>query len=148
MAAPGGAGNGAAPTPRVRVHVVDDDLLSRKHLRTVLQFHGYAVTLSDGAAQARPALLAETPDVVLLDLQMPGGSGWELLAWMRQQPGLAGVPAICVTASVPPSERDRVQAAGFAAFVPKPISPPQRLLDALDAVLSGPATPTAVVADP
>jgi CheY-like chemotaxis protein len=118
------------------VHVVDDHELSRKHLRTVLGFHGYAVEASDGAAQARPRLLAQAPDVVLLDLQMPGENGYELLAWMRRQPTLASVPVICVTASVPHTERERVRAAGFAAFVPKPITPPQRLLDALHAALA------------
>ncbi len=122
------------PTPP-QVHVVDDDALSRKHLRTVLAFHGYSVQLSDSGAQARPTLLAQPPDAVLLDLQMPGETGYELLAWMRQQPSLAHIPAICVTASVPPSERERVRAAGFAFFVPKPITPPQRLLDALKGVL-------------
>ncbi len=125
---------GALPMPPL-VHVVDDDALSRKHLRTLLAFHGYGVRLSDGGAQARPALLAAPPAVVLLDLQMPGESGYELLAWMRQQPSLAHIPAICVTASVPPSERERVRAAGFALFLPKPITPPQRLLDALVGVL-------------
>lgn len=124
----------APPLPPL-VHVVDDDALSRKHLRTLLAFHGYRVQLSDSGAQARPALLAEPPDVVLLDLQMPGESGYELLAWMRLQPSLAHIPAICVTASVPPSERERVRAAGFALFLPKPITPPQRLLDALIGVL-------------
>ncbi len=123
------------PAPPTHVHVVDDDALSRKHLRTVLAFHGYRVQLSESAAQARPLLLAHPPNAVLLDLQMPGESGYELLAWMRQQPSLAQVPAICVTASVPHSERERVQAAGFAVFLPKPITPPQRLLDALRGVL-------------
>jgi CheY-like chemotaxis protein len=117
------------------VHVVDDHDLSRKHLRAVLGYHGYTVVLSDGAAQARIQMLDTPPDAVLLDLQMPGEGGYELLAWMRQQPALAPVPVICVTASVPTSERERVQAAGFAAFVSKPITPPQRLLDALAAVL-------------
>jgi two-component system, cell cycle response regulator len=122
---------------RARIHVVDDDDLSRKHLRTVLQFHGYTVQTSANAVVAHEALLAAPPDLVLLDLQMPGESGYELLAWMRTQPALAAVPAICVTASVPASERERVQAAGFVAFVPKPITPPQRLLDAVEAVLVG-----------
>jgi two-component system cell cycle response regulator DivK len=119
------------------VHVIDDHELSRKHLRTVLSFHGCAVVLADGAAQARGQLLTQPPDIVLLDLQMPGENGYELLAWMRDQPVLAGVPVICVTASVPTSERERVQAAGFAQFVPKPITPPQRLLDAMQAALAG-----------
>jgi two-component system cell cycle response regulator len=119
-----------------RIHVVDDHELSRKHLRTVLQFHGYAVDTSANAMAAHEAMLAAPPDVVLLDLQMPGESGYELLAWMRSQPALAAVPAICVTASVPASERERVQAAGFVAFVPKPITPPQRLLDAVQAALT------------
>lgn len=119
------------------VLVVDDDALSRKHLRTVLAFHGYCVQVADSAAQARPLLLAQPPSVVLLDLQMPGENGYQLLAWMRQQPTLAQVPAICVTASVPAAERERVQAAGFAHFVPKPITPPQKLLDALNSVLGG-----------
>jgi CheY-like chemotaxis protein len=126
----------AAPRRALVVHVVDDHDLSRKHLRTVLAFHGYTVVLSDGAAAARVALLATPPDVVLLDLQMPGESGYELLAWMRTQPVLAGVPVICVTASVPNSERERVQAAGFALFLPKPITPPQRLIDAVQQVLA------------
>lgn len=124
-----------APPPALVVHVVDDHELSRKHLRTVLSFHGYRVVASNGAAQAREQLLATPPAVVLLDLQMPGESGYDLLAWMRRQPALLHVPVICVTASVPTSERDKVQAAGFAAFVPKPITPPQRLLDAVRAVL-------------
>lgn len=125
----------APPAHHAVVHVVDDHELSRKHLRTVLGFHGYTVVLSDSASQARSQLLLTPPDAVLLDLQMPGEGGYELLVWMRQQPALAQVPVICVTASVPTSERERVQAAGFAAFVPKPITPPQRLLDALNAVL-------------
>ncbi len=126
----------ANPASRaIHVHVVDDHELSRKHLRTVLVFHGYRVVVSAEATLAHAELLADPPDVVLLDLQMPGESGYDLLAWMRQQPTLAMVPAICVTASVPTTERARVRAAGFAAFVPKPITPPQRLLDALREVL-------------
>lgn len=124
-----------ASAPAREVVIVDDHALSRKHLLTVLGFHGYAVRAFDSGAAARPALLAQAPDLVLLDLQMAGEDGYSLLAWMRAQPALARVPAICVTASVPPSERERVRAAGFAAFVPKPITPPQRLLDAVAAAL-------------
>jgi len=121
----------------ITVHVIDDHELSRKHLRRVLEHHGYIVIASDAAAAARPRLLADPPDLVLMDLQMPGENGYELLAWMRGQPQLVRVPVICVTASVPLAERERVRAAGFAQFVPKPITPPQRLLDAVKLALAG-----------
>jgi CheY-like chemotaxis protein len=130
MNTPDAAAGPSAPAGR-EVLVVDDHALSRKHLCTVLGFHGWTVRACDSAAAARPALLERTPDIVLLDLQMPGEDGYALLAWMRTQAPLARVPAICVTASVPPDERERVRAAGFAAFVPKPITPPQRLLEAM-----------------
>jgi len=127
------------PGEKRQVLVVDDHELSRKHMRAVLSFHGYAVATAESAAQARALMQQQVPHVVLLDLQMPGETGYELLAWMRQQPALQHVPAICVTASVPSSEQERVKLAGFASFVPKPITPPQRLLDALTAALAGAA---------
>ena len=128
-------GTGGSDRSSTVIHVVDDHELSRKHLRTVLAFHGYTVVMSANAEQARQHLLATPPDLVLLDLQMPGENGYGLLAWMRTQPALAAVPVICVTASVPQSERERVQAAGFAQFLAKPITPPQRLLDAVRTAL-------------
>jgi len=123
-----------------RVHVVDDHELTRKHLRTVLAHHGYEVALSEGAAQARVQLLQTPPDLVLMDLQMPGENGWQLLAWMRQQPSLAGVPVICVTASMG-VEDERLRAAGFVQLLPKPITPPARLLTAVRAALGDDAAP-------
>jgi CheY-like chemotaxis protein len=143
--APLPSGSAATPVakPAPRVHVVDDHDLSRKHMRTVLAFHGYEVAQSASAAQARPRLLAAPPDLLLLDLQMPGEGGYELLAWMRTQPALAAVPVICVTASVPNSERERVRAAGFVAFLPKPITPPQRLIEAVETALKAARLPGA-----
>lgn len=136
--APASAIEPASPPPAgAVVHVIDDHELSRKHLRTVLRFHGYTVVASADAREARVQLLATPPDVVLMDLQMPGENGYELLAWMRTQPALAAVPVICVTASVPNAERERVKAAGFAQFLPKPITPPQRLIDAVQQALAG-----------
>ncbi len=127
--------NALLPALAAVVHVVDDHFLNRKHLRTVLAFHGYRAVTSEGAAAARVALLATPPDVVLLDLEMPGEHGYGLLTWMRTQPALAAVPVICVTASVPQSERERVRAAGFALFLARPITP-QRLIAAVQQVLA------------
>ena len=107
---------------------------------TVQRFHTHA----DGEATERQRDYAVIKHIVVnnlygVDIEEQATEIAELLAWMRQQPTLAHIPAICVTASVPASERERMQAAGFTAFVPKPISPPQRLLDALAEVLGGPA---------
>ena len=101
--------------------IVEDNEKNRKLERDVLQFHGYqimeAVTGEDGLRLAgeRP------PALVLMDIQLPGMSGIEALAALRADPALRTIPVIAVTASVTPGEREKVIAAGFSAYVGKPI---------------------------
>lgn len=136
------------PPPAGRVLVLDDDPAGRRLLELVLSHRGWQVLLAASVAEARTRLQGPAaggdphgvpggvPDLVLLDLRLPGEDGVALLQWMRAQPALAAVPAICVSASIAPGERSRMLAAGFDAFVPKPISPPQDLLDTMARVLA------------
>ena len=68
--------------------------------------------------------LAETcdPDLVLLDLQLPGIDGYEALRRLRQNSRLDGVPVIAVTAFAMPEDRERAARAGFDGYIGKPIS--------------------------
>ena len=62
------------------------------------------------------------PDLILMDIQLPGIDGIEALRRIRAQPALTGVPVIAVSASVMPDDQRHIVSSGFDAFVPKPIS--------------------------
>ena len=62
------------------------------------------------------------PDLVLMDIQLPGIDGIEALRQIRAEPALAAIPVVAFTASVTPADRSQIQAAGFNGFLPKPIN--------------------------
>ena len=76
------------------------------------------------------------PDVVLLDVSLPGMDGLEVLARMRHHPALRGVPVVAVTAHAMAGDRERYLAAGFDGYVPKPIVDDQFLIDTIEALLA------------
>lgn len=105
-----------------QILVVDDDERSRKLAVDLLRHHGHQVTaLRDGESAAAHLALHRT-DLLLLDLQLPGLSGLDLLAWIQSQTGLRGMPVVAMTASVMPSQYGELSQRGFAAFLPKPLS--------------------------
>ncbi|MGD9602874.1 MAG: response regulator [Gammaproteobacteria bacterium] len=101
--------------------VVEDNPMNLKLARDVLEAKGYQVLAAengeDGVTLARTA----HPDLVLMDIQLPGIDGVEALARLRADPATAAVPVVAFTASVMAGDRSRVTAAGFDAFVAKPI---------------------------
>jgi signal transduction histidine kinase len=117
-----GAGRGAGragPAP-CRVLLVDDNLDVLDALRTLLTLGGHAVTaLPDpGAALALPEDYAI--DVALLDIGLPGMSGYELMAELRRRPGFADTDFVALSGYGQPEDRARSEAAGFAAHLVKP----------------------------
>jgi two-component system cell cycle response regulator DivK len=88
----------------------------------VLQAQGYAtleaVTGEDGVRLARE----HRPDLVLMDIQLPGISGIEALAQLRADGTTASIPVVAVTASVMQTDRRDIMAAGFDGYIGKPIS--------------------------
>ena len=109
------------PTHHGFILIVEDNSKNAKLMRDVLQFHGYrtaeAVTAEDGLAIA----FRERPDLVLMDVRLPGMDGLAALKLLRADPRTSRVPVVAVTASVMPDERDRFSEAGFDGFIAKPI---------------------------
>jgi CheY-like chemotaxis protein len=92
-------------------------------LSDVLAFHGYEVSAAESGEEGLRTAQTREPDLALLDIQLPGISGFELLARLRTaQHGALRYPVIAVTASVMEQDRRKILAAGFDAFVSKPVN--------------------------
>jgi CheY-like chemotaxis protein len=102
--------------------VVEDNERNLKLIRDVLEYAGYAVraalTVEDGITLA----VSEPPDLVLMDLQLPGIDGVEGLRRLRNSPQTAGIPVVAVTAQAMKQDRERALQAGFNGYVEKPIN--------------------------
>ena len=102
--------------------IVEDNPRNMKLVRDVLQVKGYetceAGTAEDGLRLARE----RRPDLVLMDIQLPGMDGIEALKALRAQPATASLPVVAITASVMQQDRREIIRAGFDGFIEKPIS--------------------------
>jgi two-component system cell cycle response regulator DivK len=112
------------------VLIVEDNEKNMKLARDVLQVKGYetleAVTGEEGVRLAKE----RKPDLVLMDIQLPGINGIEAFRQLRADPATAAIPVAALTASVTPTDRSEITRAGFDAFLGKPIV----LKDFLDTV--------------
>ena len=104
------------------VLIVEDNEKNMKLARDILMAKGYAtleaVTGEEGVKLAKEKL----PDLILMDIQRPGINGIEAFKQIRAHEPTARVPVIAVTASVTPTDRSEISAAGFDAFISKPIN--------------------------
>ena len=104
-----------------RILIVEDNTMNMKLARDILEAKGYA-TLTATTGEDGVRLAAEQlPDLVLLDIQLPGIDGIEAFKQLRADARTAAIPVVAFTASVTSSDRSRVTEAGFDAFVSKPI---------------------------
>jgi two-component system, cell cycle response regulator DivK len=108
-------------TPR-RILVVEDNPLNLKLVRDVLGFAGYDVVEATSGEEGLRMAEKDPPDLVLMDLQLPGIDGTETLHRLRQGAQGRAVPVIAVTAFAMPEDRVRAAAAGFDGYIEKPIS--------------------------
>ena len=104
-----------------RILVVEDDEKSRRLLTDVLLWHGYEVAAVDSGELGLAAADTQPPDAALLDIQLPGIDGFDLLAALRSA-GRARFPVVAVTASVMDQDRLRILSAGFDAYMGKPVN--------------------------
>jgi len=107
-----------------RVLVADDKGTSRELIRTVLESSGYTVEEAGDGLEAVRLARETPPDLIILDLHMPGLDGFGALAAVRSDEGLAAIPVMALTASAMQGDRERALAAGFDSYVSKPIPLP------------------------
>jgi two-component system cell cycle response regulator DivK len=106
-----------------RILVVEDHEDNRRMLRDLLTSVGFemleAVTGTDGVAMAK----AYRPDLILMDIQLPGIDGYEAARRIKAETGLEAIPIIAVTSYALSGDAKKALAAGCAAYVTKPYSP-------------------------
>lgn len=105
------------------VLVADDEPDSIELITEVLEFQGATVHPATNGRQALDLLETLRPTVILTDLSMPEADGWAVLAGVRKIDALAAVPVIALTAHAMAGDIERGLAAGFSAYLTKPISP-------------------------
>jgi CheY-like chemotaxis protein len=105
-----------------RVLIVEDNPLNLKLVRDVLLMAGFEViearTGEDGVARAQDS----HPDVILMDLQLPGVDGTQAMRTIKASPSGSGVPIVALTAFAMSEDRDRALRNGFDGYLSKPIS--------------------------
>jgi CheY-like chemotaxis protein len=122
--------NAAHANGSLRVLVVDDYRDAADSLGCLLRLWGYHARVAYEGATALETALRERPDLILLDLAMPGMDGLELARRLRAEPTLHGVVLVAITGLARPADRVKSEAAGIQYHLVKPVEPEllQRLL--------------------
>ena len=110
-------GNGAP----ARILVVDDEPQNLELMEAILQDAGYEVFPALGGEEGLALAHEKRPDLIILDLMMPGLSGFEVCARVKMDPQIGGIPVLFVTALGQLADKERALAAGGDDFVTKPV---------------------------
>ena len=105
-----------------KILIVEDNAKNLKIVRDVLQVKGYATLEATSAEDGIRLATDRKPDLVLMDIQLPGMNGIDALRVLRGNADTASIPVIAVTASVMQQDRKLIMDAGFDAYVGKPIN--------------------------
>jgi CheY-like chemotaxis protein len=108
---------------RPRVLIVDDDPVIRDVVRAVLEDGSYELEEAENGDDALRAAAKRPPDLVLLDVMMPGMDGFEVATRIKADPKLAKTVVVMLTAKDAPEDRKRGLASGADAYFTKPFSP-------------------------
>jgi two-component system, cell cycle response regulator DivK len=102
--------------------VVEDDTKSQKLVRDLLTFKGYEIIEAETGEEGVRLAQERRPNLVLMDIRLPGIDGIEALGRLRSAVATRGIPVMAMTASVMAGDRQKVLDAGFDAFQSKPIN--------------------------
>jgi two-component system cell cycle response regulator len=106
---------------RENILIVDDNRDNLKLTEILLKCAGYLVRTAEDAEQALALLEDYRPDLILMDIQLPGMDGLELTRRLRQMPRLAGTPIVALTAYAMAGDEANARNAGCTGYITKPI---------------------------
>ena len=103
------------------VLIVEDNEKNMKLVRDILQAKGYETMEAGTAEEGIKLALERIPDLVLMDIQLPGMNGMEALEVLRANSATSHIPVVAITASVMEQDRQQIMDTGFDGFIEKPI---------------------------
>jgi two-component system cell cycle response regulator DivK len=103
------------------VLIVEDNEKNLKLARDLLQYHGFRTLEAPDAETGLQLAADHGPDVILMDIELPGMDGVTALEHLRADPATSTCAVVAVTASVMPADRERFVHAGFDGYIEKPI---------------------------
>ncbi len=104
-----------------RILIVEDNSLNRLLIHDILELRGHEVLEAATVEEARAALAANRPDLLVLDVQIPGGGAEAVIREVRARGDLADLPIVAVTSLAMPGDRERLLSIGFHGYLSKPI---------------------------
>lgn len=107
--------------PSGKILLVEDNTINRRLAEFLLRSQGYRVREAVTAQEAFEILETDRPDLILMDVQLPGMDGLEATRRLKEDPATRGIPVVAVTSYAMKGDREKVLAMGCAAYITKPI---------------------------
>ncbi len=120
--------------PMPKILLIEDNELNRDMLERRLRHRGYDIILATDGETGIDVAAAENPDLILMDMSLPGIDGWETTRRIKAAPESADIPVIALTAHAMASDRDKALAAGCDEYDTKPVEM-ERLLGKMQQLL-------------
>lgn len=117
------ADHGAAARAHTKtVLIVEDNELNMKLFHDLLDVNGYATLQTRNGLEVLDLARKHRPDLILMDIQLPEVSGLDVTRWLKEDPQLARIPVVAVTAFAMKGDEERIRSGGCEAYISKPIS--------------------------
>ena len=104
-----------------KILLVEDNAVNRRLAGFLLRSQGYQVSEATSAQEAFEMLKIDSPNLIVMDIQLPGMDGLEITKTLKQDPATANIPVIAVTSYAMKGDREKALAAGCSGYVTKPI---------------------------
>ncbi|MFN8496027.1 MAG: response regulator [Caldilineaceae bacterium] len=114
--------SGSSCTSSPLILLAEDNKFTAETMQDYLQFHGFRVNVAADGFEVIEQALADKPDLIIMDIQMPGLNGFEATHRLRLEPSMVDIPIIALTALAMAGDRERCLNAGANAYYSKPIS--------------------------
>ncbi|MBD8654313.1 response regulator [Oxalobacteraceae sp. CFBP 13730] len=131
-----------------RILIIEDNPANIELMSFLLSAYGHAPLSAADGPRGVAAARSERPDLIACDVNLPGMDGFAVLAELKGDPALAGVPILAVTALAMTGDREKVLAAGFDGYISKPIEPESFVAELEAFLTTAPAAAPAAAAAP